>query len=90
VKSITESLSHELRSRPQAANVMAHLFMCVHSVLSVVKHPVLNVEFVSIGWMWSGLTAGEANQDNLEKLAGAWTALETVQFMLDWVRRGDF
>jgi len=49
---------------------MAHLFMCVHSVLSVVKHPVLNVEFVSIGWMWTGLTAGEANQDNLEELAG--------------------
>jgi len=71
VKSFTESLSHELRSRPQAANVTAHLFIP--------------------GWTWTGMTAGEANQDDLEeKPAGAWTALETVQFMLDRVRTGDF
>lgn len=90
VKSFTESLSHELRSRPQAANVTAHLFMCVRPVLVVVGH-LLSVEFDSPGWTWTGLTAGEANQDNLdEKPPGAWTALETVQFMLDRVRSGDF
>lgn len=37
VKAFTESLSHELRSRPQAANVTAHLFMCVLLVLGMVK-----------------------------------------------------
>jgi NAD(P)-dependent dehydrogenase (short-subunit alcohol dehydrogenase family) len=31
VKSLTESLSHELRSRPQA-NVTAHLFMYVFRI----------------------------------------------------------
>ncbi|KAI9449237.1 NAD-binding protein [Lactarius psammicola] len=70
VKSLTESLSHELRSRPQA-NVTAHLFVP--------------------GWTWTGMTAGEGNQDKIEeKPAGAWTAQETVEFMLDRVRSGDF
>ncbi|KAI0275930.1 NAD-P-binding protein [Russula aff. rugulosa BPL654] len=71
VKSLTESLSHELRSRPQAANVTAHLFIP--------------------GMTWTGMTAGEGDQDSLEeKPARAWTALETVQFMLERVRTGDF
>jgi len=70
VKSLTESLSHELRSRPQA-NVTAHLFIP--------------------GWTWTGMTAGSGNQDKIEeKPAGAWTAQETVEFMLDRVRSGDF
>lgn len=70
VKSLTESLSHELRSRPQA-NVTAHLFIP--------------------GWTWTGMTAGDASQDKIEeKPAGAWTAQETVEFMLDRVRSGDF
>ncbi|KAH9171640.1 NAD-binding protein [Lactarius sanguifluus] len=70
VKSLTESLSHELRSRPQA-NVTAHLFIP--------------------GWTWTGMTAGDGNQDKIEeKPAGAWTAQETVEYMLDRVRSGDF
>ncbi|KAI9436688.1 NAD(P)-binding protein [Lactarius indigo] len=71
VKSLTESLSHELRSRPQA-NVTAHLFIP--------------------GWTWTGMTAGSGgNQDKIEeKPAGAWTAQETVEYMLDRVRSGDF
>ncbi|KAH8984717.1 NAD-binding protein [Lactarius akahatsu] len=70
VKSLTESLSHELRSRPQA-NVTAHLFIP--------------------GWTWTGMTAGTGNQDKIEeKPAGAWTAQETVEYMLDRVRSGDF
>ncbi|KAI0292674.1 NAD-P-binding protein [Multifurca ochricompacta] len=70
IKSLTESLSHELRELPHV-NVTAHLFIP--------------------GWTWTGLTAGEADQDNIdEKPAGAWTALETVQYMLDRVRSGDF
>jgi hypothetical protein len=45
----------------------------------------------SPGWTWTGLTAGDANQDSLEeKPPGAWTALESVQFMLERVRTGDF
>jgi len=70
VKSLTESLSHELRSRPQA-NVTAHLFIP--------------------GWTWTGMTAGDGSQDKTEdKPAGAWTAQETVEYMLDRVRSGDF
>lgn len=70
VKSLTESLSHELRSRPQA-NVTAHLFIP--------------------GWTWTGKTAGDGDQDKIEdKPAGAWTAQETVEYMLDRVRTGDF
>jgi NAD(P)-dependent dehydrogenase (short-subunit alcohol dehydrogenase family) len=86
IKSLTESLAHELRSNPQA-NVTAHLFMCV-----LVFHMVVKPTYVySPGWTWTGLTAGEADQDNIEeKPAGAWTAMETVQYMLDRVRSGDF
>jgi len=70
VKTLTESLAHELRSRPNV-NVTAHLFIP--------------------GYTWTGMTAGEANQDNIEeKPTGAWTAQETVQFMLERVRTGDF
>jgi len=70
VKSLTESLSHELRSRPEA-NVTAHLFIP--------------------GWTFTGMTAGDGNQDKIdEKPPGAWTAEETVLFMLDRVRTGDF
>jgi len=70
IKSLTESLAHELRSRPHV-NVTAHLFIPGHT--------------------WTSMTAGEANQDNIEeKPMGAWTAQETVQYMLERVRTGDF
>ncbi|KAH9952504.1 NAD-binding protein [Russula dissimulans] len=70
VKSLTESLAYELRSRPHV-KVTAHLFIP--------------------GLTWTGLTAGQADQDNLDaKPAGAWTAEETVLYMLDHVRSGDF
>jgi hypothetical protein len=60
-------------------------------VLTVVKYVYEMFKLGSPGWTWTGLTAGDANQDNLEeKPAGAWTALESVQFMLDRVRTGDF
>lgn len=37
------------------------------------------------------MTAGEANQDDMEeKPMRAWTAQETVQYMLERVRTGDF
>jgi hypothetical protein len=45
----------------------------------------------SPGYTWTGLTAGDGKQDKIEeKPAGAWTAQETVQFMLERVRSGDF
>ncbi|KAI0299621.1 NAD-P-binding protein [Russula brevipes] len=70
IKSLTESLAYELRSRPHV-NVTAHLFIP--------------------GWTWTGMNAGSANQDDIEeKPAGAWTAQETVLYMLDRVRSGDF
>ncbi|KAJ3882006.1 NAD-P-binding protein [Lentinula edodes] len=66
VKSLTESLAHELRERPNS-NVTAHLFIP--------------------GWTYTNLT-GALTQ--AEKPAGAWTAEETVLYMLDKVRAGDF
>ncbi|KII91080.1 hypothetical protein PLICRDRAFT_107097 [Plicaturopsis crispa FD-325 SS-3] len=66
VKSLTESLAHELRQRPHT-NLTAHLFIP--------------------GWTFTGMTgAGSAS----EKPAGAWTAQETVLYMIDSVRQGDF
>lgn len=51
----------------------------------------LKVDDYRPGWTWTGLTAGSANQDDIEeKPAGAWTAQETVLYMLDRVRSGDF
>ncbi|RDB18955.1 3-oxoacyl-[acyl-carrier-protein] reductase FabG [Hypsizygus marmoreus] len=66
VKSLTESLAHELREQPDS-NVTAHLFVP--------------------GWTYTGLTGANAGK---EKPAGAWTAEETVLYMLDHVRSGDF
>jgi NAD(P)-dependent dehydrogenase (short-subunit alcohol dehydrogenase family) len=67
VKSLTESLAHELRSRQPLPNVTAHLFI-------------------------PGCTYTSITGDSLvtEKPAGAWTAQETVLYMLDRVRNGDF
>ncbi|KIY47793.1 NAD(P)-binding protein [Fistulina hepatica ATCC 64428] len=67
VKSLTESLAHELRELPQS-NVTAHLFIP--------------------GWTFTGMSGN--NKPGAEKPAGAWTASETVLFMLDRVRAGDF
>ncbi|KAJ3729442.1 hypothetical protein C8R42DRAFT_651910 [Lentinula raphanica] len=66
VKSLTESLAHELREKPNS-NVTAHLFIP--------------------GWTYTNLT-GALTQT--EKPAGAWSAEETVLYMLDKVRAGDF
>ncbi|KAJ3790178.1 hypothetical protein GGU11DRAFT_767324 [Lentinula aff. detonsa] len=66
VKSLTESLAHELREKPNS-NVTAHLFIP--------------------GWTYTNLTGAFTHA---EKPAGAWTAEETVLYMLDKVRAGDF
>ncbi|RDX48899.1 NAD(P)-binding protein [Lentinus brumalis] len=66
VKSLTESLAHELRETPQA-NLTAHLLVP--------------------GWTWTGMTGAAAGK---EKPPGAWTAEETVLYMLDKVRQGKF
>ncbi|KAF8531994.1 hypothetical protein JB92DRAFT_3086480 [Gautieria morchelliformis] len=65
VKSLTESLSHELRQK--SSKLTAHLFVP--------------------GWTYTGLTAAN---NSLGKPAGAWTASQTVLYMLDRVRAGDF
>ncbi|KAJ3997934.1 hypothetical protein F5050DRAFT_1568258 [Lentinula boryana] len=65
VKSLTESLAHELREKPNS-NVTAHLFIP--------------------GWTYTNLTGAL----HAEKPAGAWLAEETVLYMLDKVRAGDF
>jgi len=66
VKSLTESLAHELRERPDS-NVTVHLFIP--------------------GWTHTSLAGGNAASS---KPAGAWTPEETVLYMLDKVRAGDF
>ncbi|TEB24205.1 NAD(P)-binding protein, partial [Coprinellus micaceus] len=65
VKSLTESLAHELRASTQG-NVTAHLFIP--------------------GWTHTGLTSTTSP----DKPRGAWTAEETVLYMLDKLREGDF
>jgi hypothetical protein len=42
--------------------------------------------YLSPGWTFTGMTA----QSGAEKPAGAWSAEETVLYMLDRVRQGDF
>ncbi|TFY61226.1 hypothetical protein EVJ58_g4648 [Rhodofomes roseus] len=39
------------------------------------------------GWTWTGMTG---DKGDAEKPAGAWTAQETVLYMLDYVRQGKF
>jgi len=65
VKSLTESLAHELRQNP--LKLTAHLFIP--------------------GWTYTGLTGARAYS---EKPPGAWTPAQTVHYMLDRVRAGDF
>lgn len=65
VKSLTESLAHELRASTQG-NVTAHLFIP--------------------GWTHTGLTSANSP----DKPQGAWTAEDTVLYMLDKLREGDF
>ncbi|KAI0694837.1 NAD(P)-binding protein [Earliella scabrosa] len=66
VKSLTESLAHELRETPHA-NLTAHLLIP--------------------GWTWTGMAGAGSGK---EKPQGAWTAQETVLYMLDKVRQGKF
>jgi NAD(P)-dependent dehydrogenase (short-subunit alcohol dehydrogenase family) len=67
VKSLTESLAHELRERAEEDHVTAHLFIP--------------------GYTFTSLTGSLSLPS---KPAGAWSAAETVQYMLDKVRSGDF
>ncbi|KAL1756068.1 hypothetical protein FB107DRAFT_261540 [Schizophyllum commune] len=76
VKSLTEGLSHELREFP-GSHVTAHLFVP--------------------GWTHTGMTGanpptspGAEVPPEVPKPDGAWSATETVLYMLDKVRSGDF
>lgn len=66
VKSLTESLAHELREQTHG-NVTAHLFVP--------------------GWTFTAMTSSPSTT---EKPRGAWTPEDTVLYMLDKVREGDF
>lgn len=68
VKSLTESLAHELRELP-ACNVTSHLF--------------------TAGNTWTGLT-GDDDTGLETKPDGAWTPQESISYMLDRVRQGEF
>jgi NAD(P)-dependent dehydrogenase (short-subunit alcohol dehydrogenase family) len=69
IKSITESLAHELRNQSNP-HVTAHLFIP--------------------GWTYTPLTGAPPTGSIGDKPDGAWAAEETVLFMLDRVRVGDF
>jgi NAD(P)-dependent dehydrogenase (short-subunit alcohol dehydrogenase family) len=67
VKSLTESLAHELRKRPDSGNVTVHLFIP--------------------GWTFTELAGNDGANP---KPVAAWTPEETVLYMLDKVRAGEF
>jgi len=73
VKSLTESLAHELRQTPNT-KLTAHLFIP--------------------GWTYTSLRTSPASTAPSppldDKPAGAWTAHETVVYMLHKVRAGAF
>ncbi|KAH6911590.1 hypothetical protein BKA70DRAFT_1268178 [Coprinopsis sp. MPI-PUGE-AT-0042] len=71
VKSLTESLAHELRDRAPG-NVTAHLFIP--------------------GWTYTGMTGAPTSSSGnpASKPRGAWSAQETVLYMIDKVIEGDF
>jgi hypothetical protein len=50
---------------------------------------MMTIYFFSPGYTWTGVTASNGT-DKMEEKPGGWTALETVQFMLERVRTGDF
>ncbi|EJF60960.1 NAD(P)-binding protein [Dichomitus squalens LYAD-421 SS1] len=86
VKSLTESLAHELRETTKA-NLTAHLLMRVTLLHSLIANTGLIVLSYSPGWTWTGMTGANSGK---EKPPGAWTAQETVLYMLDKVRQGKF
>ncbi|KAK1227337.1 hypothetical protein PQX77_009659 [Marasmius sp. AFHP31] len=91
VKSLTEGLAYELRERPDP-HVTAHLFVHLtapnsypHLVLVVSLRRLLTLQ--SPGWTFTGLAGAKVMST---KPDGAWSAQETVLYMLDKVRAGDF
>lgn len=78
VKSLTEGLAYELRNLP-SPNVTAHLFVCVSFLpvwVPLANHRVFDL---SPGWTHTGMTGANGSS---EKPAGAWTAQETVLYMV--------
>jgi len=85
VKSLTESLAHELRELP-ACNVTSHLFTWVAFLTEPhTYHLIAN----SAGNTWTGLT-GDDDTGLETKPDGAWTPQESISYMLDRVRQGEF
>ncbi|MEI9904496.1 MAG: SDR family oxidoreductase [Asticcacaulis sp.] len=50
------------------------------------RNPAVTAHLLIPGFVWTGMTKG----NRTEKPAGAWTAEQTVDFMIDSVNRGDF
>jgi len=50
---------------------------------------VMFTSFCRPGWTHTEMTKGDEG-DSIEKPVGAWTAQQTVQYLLEHVRRGDF
>ncbi|KAJ7681490.1 hypothetical protein B0H17DRAFT_942950 [Mycena rosella] len=93
VKSLTEGLAHELRTRAAAGgagSVSAHLFVRLSSSSFFPRpRPLLHLAnpSPSPGWTYTGLTGAHSGG---AKPAGAWTAQETVRHMLARVAAGEF
>ncbi|EPT00227.1 NAD-binding protein [Fomitopsis schrenkii] len=58
-----------------------------HELRNTVPNANVTAHLFVPGWTWTGMT-GDKNGN--EKPAGAWTAQETVLYMLDYVRQGKF
>ncbi|KAL1664687.1 hypothetical protein GGG16DRAFT_112522 [Schizophyllum commune] len=86
VKSLTEGLSHELREFP-GSHVTAHLF--VYAPFLFLCRTIHDPRLDAHGH--DGCEPADvAKRGGAAKPEGAWSATETVLYMLDKVRSGDF
>lgn len=96
VKSLTENLAFELRQVPNT-KLTAHLFMYVPSLLSPFTFLVLSCMLIYIicicyrpGWTHTSISTSGLTPASSTPPPGAWSASETVLYMLDKVRSGTF
>ncbi len=68
------------------AGVKAFTEALAHELRNVPQAAKISAHLLIPGWVFTGLTAG----GKTEKPAGAWSAEQTVEFMLASLARGDF
>ncbi|KAF8256905.1 hypothetical protein EI94DRAFT_1819808 [Lactarius quietus] len=80
VKSLTESLSHELRSRPQA-NVTAHLFMCPRMTWTgmTAGTGAARIMEEKAGWCVDGAGDDNETRREVDQLRMLWHAGDLIE-----------